>query len=69
MFGPKAAQFSIALFTRGHYLDTESIEDFAKCSDCKPQQEWERKIEAQIKKLRTKYGTEMDQLKKRLEDN
>ncbi|XP_043085816.1 immune-associated nucleotide-binding protein 8-like [Puntigrus tetrazona] len=40
IFGPKAAQFSIVLFTRGDELENESIEDYVK-----------RSKSAQLKKL------------------
>ncbi len=36
MFGLKAGQFSIVLFTRADDLETESIEDFVKSRNCKP---------------------------------
>lgn len=34
MFGLKAGQFSIVLFTRADDLETESIEDFVKSRNC-----------------------------------
>ncbi len=45
IFGPKAAQFSIVLFTRGDDLGSKSIEDYVKRSN-----------NAELKKLIRDYG-------------